>query len=390
MKNLKNILHKAKIGDKKIQRNLAIACISAVVILCFIFLLLKINILNDKNSNVMNSTKNFNTEVGKQNLNNTIITPYMNSQIVTGNNLVYCSTFQLAWNELKDNIIKGNIIIDGNPAGANFLNEGLSRKNDISEKYYVAMAGYNKDNIIGKINRKLKEKFGASAPKVTEKLVYPEDILAYSYLNVDLQFMYKFNELNQPINFKNTKVNAFGIKKYNYSDAKIGNQVNILYYKNDSDFIINLKTQNSKDEIILANIDPQNTLLDTINDVNSRVKVPQKQGLNIDDTLEIPVIHLYAKKDFSEFENRRLLNSGFEQYEIAKAVQDINFNLDNSGAKLKSEAEITVKITARNPNMNPKKQKHLIFNKPFLLMLKQQGKTYPYFAMWIDNSNMLK
>ncbi|SMC15980.1 hypothetical protein SAMN02745134_00002 [Clostridium acidisoli DSM 12555] len=264
MKNSKNILHKAKIGDKKIQRNLAIACISAVVILCFIFLLLKITILNDKNSNVMNSTKNFNTEVGKQNLNNTIIIPYMNSQIVTGNNLVYCSTFQLAWNELKDNIIKGNIIIDGNPAGVNFLNEGLSTKNDISEKYYLAMAGYNKDDIIGKINRNLKEKFGGSAPKVTEKLVYPEDILAYSYLNVDLQFMYKFNELNQPINFKNTKVKAFGIKKYNYSDAKIGNQVNILYYKNDSDFIINLKTQNSKDEIILANINPQNTLLDTI------------------------------------------------------------------------------------------------------------------------------
>ena len=101
------------------------------------------------------------------------------------------------------------------------------------------------------------------------------------------------------------------------------------------------------------------------------------------------MIHLNQNKEFTEFENKRFLNNGFEDYKISKAVQDINFNLDNNGAEIKSDAKIEVKITARNPNMNPIKQKHLIFNKPFLIMLKQQGKSNPYFAAWVDNTDML-
>lgn len=42
-------------------------------------------------------------------LKKTHITPHMEVPIQSGQNLVYCSTFQIAWNKLKDDIIQEDI-----------------------------------------------------------------------------------------------------------------------------------------------------------------------------------------------------------------------------------------------------------------------------------------
>jgi hypothetical protein len=94
----------------------------------------------------------------------TIMSPYMERQIINGTNLLYCSTFQLCWNEMK-NFMNGKIDLSGNPDMVTFLNKSLSTKNDISEKSYVAVAGFKKDNIEDTINTQLKSKFD-NAPSV--------------------------------------------------------------------------------------------------------------------------------------------------------------------------------------------------------------------------------
>jgi len=33
--------------------------------------------------------------------------------------------------------------------------------------------------------------------------------------------------------------------------------------------------------------------------------------------------------------------------------------------------------------------KHLIFDKPFLFCLKEKNGKYPYFAMWVDNAELM-
>ena len=45
-------------------------------------------------------------QIEPQQLKRTLITPHMEEPIVPGKNLIYCSTFQIAWNELQENLIK--------------------------------------------------------------------------------------------------------------------------------------------------------------------------------------------------------------------------------------------------------------------------------------------
>ena len=64
---------------------------------------------------------------------------------------------------------------------------------------------------------------------------------------------------------------------------------------------------------------------------------------------------------------------------IIQAEQLIRFKLDEKGAMLRSEAGFGIFGSL------PK----LIFNRPFLLMLKRRDAKMPYFAAWIDNAELL-
>ena len=96
------------------------------------------------------------------------------------------------------------------------------------------------------------------------------------------------------------------------------------------------------------------------------------------EVLDFEIEHVY-----SELVGRRLLNEGFEDYELIKAVQNILFRLDQKGAVLRSEAR------ARAALGNGSTPKRLILDKPFLLYLKEKGGEYPYFAIWIENAELM-
>ena len=55
--------------------------------------------------------------------------------------------------------------------------------------------------------------------------------------------------------------------------------------------------------------------------------------------------------------------------------------MDEKGVRLKSEAQIAL-TSLGLPN-------RLMFDKPFLVMLKRVNAKAPYFAMWIDNPELL-
>ena len=57
------------------------------------------------------------------NLKKTHITPHMEVPIQSDQNIVYCLTFQVAWNRLKDDIIKEDISVQTPVALVPFLNK---------------------------------------------------------------------------------------------------------------------------------------------------------------------------------------------------------------------------------------------------------------------------
>lgn len=320
----------------------------------------------------------------------TIVTSHMEIDMDSSKNILYCSTFQLAWNELKDSIIKENIVLNTSLPMVDSLNKSLSTKHDVSEDSYVAMAGYGLDNILVRVNETLKKKFQEFAPTLEEDLA-PDDILAYGFLYKNLQFKDEFECINEPIKFKAENkiynVNGFGINNYSPSEIhdSLSKQVIVYDYNNDSDFIIGLNPVSDYDEIILAMLNPKQTLLETIAAVEDRIRNGKQCKLGSGDTLQIPCINFESKHSYTDLIGKKLLNKGFQGYIIVKASQDTLFKLNEKGALLKSEA-----VMKLSRCMAVRSVMHLEFNKPFLIMLKDRKAKLPYLAIWINNTELLQ
>lgn len=301
-------------------------------------------------------------------------------------NMIWCGTFQMAWNELRDNMVKEDIKLKDENVLSPQLNKKTFTKDYINEKDYIAMVGYNKDGIVEKINSTLKKKFNEEGKwKVETKLQRPDDILAYSFLKKNLDFEYAFQDLKDGLEFSGIKVKAFGMGdiKDEASRSKLAQQVKLLFYENDDNFIISLKGKNNNDEIILAHIKPKDTLNNTLNYALSNSD--KEKTISTKDILKIPMFRFDISKNFNELINKSLENKGFEDYSISSAIQRIEFSLTERGAELKSKAEIGMSKSVQEPE----KPKKLVFDKPFLLYMKERNKEKPYFVMWVDNSEIM-
>ncbi|SHJ95294.1 Serpin (serine protease inhibitor) [Clostridium cavendishii DSM 21758] len=302
-------------------------------------------------------------------------------------NMIWCGTFQMAWNELRDNMIKEDIILEGDNILVKELNKKNFTKNDIDENSYIAMVGYNKDGIVEKVNKALKDKFNEGGKwQVETVLNNPNDILAYAFLKKNVEFEYAFENLKDGVEFSDEKVQAFGIgdKTVRENKEALLNQIRILYYGGDDDFIISLKGKNPEDELILSKIPPQDTL-------NNTLKYALDHRKNDGEvyqvaSLKIPKLNFDFKKNFTELEDKKVLNKGFEDYKISSAIQRTQFDLTEKGAELKSKGEISMKKSS----LPISKPKNLIFDKPFLLYMKEKDKNRPYFVTWINNTDIMK
>jgi len=99
--------------------------------------------------------------------------------------------------------------------------------------------------------------------------------------------------------------------------------------------------------------------------------------------LIIPVVSLDVHRRYTELTGRHLKNDGFTSLFVTEASQGIRFRLDETGAKLSSEAEFAIGAELDQP-------RHFVFDKPFLLYLKQKDGNAPYFAIWIETAEMLE
>ena len=326
-------------------------------------------------------------------LKHTIVTPHLEAKIVGGKNLIYCCTFQLAWNDLRDNIVKDDIRLENEPPIVKSLNKKMTTKADISPDCYVAMAGFFKDGIIEKINRALRSKFGRRVP--AEKEESEADFMAYAFLLKELDFATSFEDLKEPVYFRwgsgTTKLRAFGIREYQprkRKHAKLATQFSILGVNyGTGECIVRLTSKSPKDEIILAKVKPRKTLLETIRWVQRLTAEKDAGGdafwefdqhLPHGDTLQIPKLDFDIGHSYTELIRKRFLNRGFQDNQILVATQDIRLRLNERGAMLRSRAW-----------MENEGGREAVFNEPFLVYLKEKQAKYPYLAIWVAHPEIL-
>lgn len=294
----------------------------------------------------------------------------------------WCPTFQLIWNDFKNDIVKQNIKFDKKLDMLDNLNKEDFTKNDISDSYYYKIYGRKNLELKSKIENAIKEKFNQKSDILdqfdwsNDALDSGEDVIdryfLYSMLYREFEFNKKFDTFNDK--FKDIKnVEYFGIIK---ESNLIRNQIKVYYYNNENDFAIKLITKNNDEVIVIKN--PKG---ETFEEIYNNIKCKETTDFNSDDNFMMPKIDFNVLREYSELENKEIETiDGI--YTIEKAIQSIKFSLDEKGGKVKSEAGMDVKFET---TASDKKIRNFYVDDTFALLLKESNKEKPYFALRVDD-----
>lgn len=315
---------------------------------------------------------------------NSLMTPFLNREMKEGQNMLWIATFPMAWAELHE-LAGGPVKIDSSPTLVEGLNSEAVTGSELllDPESYVAVAGFVGDELFQHIRNTATEPLAAQALADLEAL--PRDSLAiYAYLEKHLPFQWAFERFDQPLTFGGEDVAAFGLKQYlanRPDEQKLAEQIVILDYQSDENFILELLTASSADRLLLAKIPAAATFKATVNQVLKRIEQGTASGLANLESVVIPVIELDQLEQYQELCGRNIQaeNSLVNGKSFSLVAQRIRFTLDETGASLESK---TMAFSARSP-------RQFIFDKPFLVLLLRKDAQLPYFALWVENATVL-
>lgn len=305
-----------------------------------------------------------------------------------GQDTAWCGTFQLIWNDLKNDLAKQDIIFMQEPdlQVVKNLNKETFKTEDISENSYYKVYGNPTLELKEQIEKAIKEKFNEES-EILDDFSWgsnnPKDYFLYCMLKKEFEFPVAFKELEDGefANGKYSKIKYFGLEKD--AEEELRNQVEVLYYNSPSQFAVKLKTKQN-DEIILARGEEGNTFQEKYNNINTNSE--NYEGIKEftkKDELKIPNIDFKQKTEFTELEQKEFSFANGDVYIIDKALQTIEFELDKEGGKIKSEAGIMTKEMAIATDEI--KERKFNFDDEFVIFLKENDKEKPYFAASISD-----
>ncbi len=315
----------------------------------------------------------------------TLVTSHLDYPLEVGTNVLWCATTQVAWNELCS-LVGEDIRMESEDPSVAILNRKDVTRADLDEQTYVAAAGIVSEGILQDIQTRLNDRFAGQV--VPERVPAPGSLppdwfVAYSYLSANLPFEWAFERLEDPLTFGETGVGNFGIRQFLESqenEKKAASQLLIYDYRNENDFIVELKTKLSTHRLFLAKVPPRSTLKATILETQERVAATQPTTLGECSDLRIPVLNFDTIREYAELQAKpmSLKDPRFNDREIGIVLQQIRFRLDERGALLQSESAIVASD-----------EEDLVFDSPFLIMIQYGKGQLPYFALWVDNAELL-
>jgi hypothetical protein len=291
----------------------------------------------------------------------------LESPLANGKNTIYAPAFMYAWDKIKAELKSPIVTGSANSMEFRLLNKYNSHQNSLTEQEYA----------------------------VTTEIV-DGAITAKAFFNKTLPFETKLQAMEGSINFGPTKVAGFGMYYYKEHIIKF---TQILYYKDDNHFVLKLIPKDQQHEIVLAKgLEAYQTLQDGIQLTNKLVAQGKKEQVDNrllwkyqiapEDMFVIPVIKFNIETHYSTIEGQKFLTSDEENHFVKEAYQRTAFVFDENGAVIESEAEVAADSTsAAEPIVtHPKK---LIFDQPFLIIIKRADKVNPYFVMRVANPELM-
>jgi prepilin-type processing-associated H-X9-DG protein len=336
------------------------------------------------------------------------ITAVRDAELTPGRSVLWCATFQIVWDAFRDKLQVQSVPFHSRPALAEALDGWRYPADALSPDCYTLMLEGVDSASAERVRAKVREQFpGADshAAPITEVL---PGFRLYSYLEKRMPFAQEFDRLPEATAFRasagTVQVAAFGAaadELEGLGSPVLDNQVRILDYVGDDDFIVELTTAaREHDRIILARVDPESTLRQTWEAVQRRIDAPHpwhdRPHLMSVEPLVVPVLVFNLRREFVELLGATLdlPGSDWDQFWIESAWQNIRLRLDEHGADFVSEAEVAPVGSLDDPaeieRPPPPKPRRFVFDRPFLIVLREGQTNEPYFIGWIGNTDLME
>lgn len=303
-------------------------------------------------------------------------------------NTAWCGTFNLIWNDLKNDLAKQDIIFNPQPTMVDNLNKGTFNTSYLSEDSYYKVYGTPTPELKKQIEKAIKEKFNETSSILDDfnwENGQDGDHFLYVMLKKQFEFPKVFTKLENGDFGKYKNVKYFGIDSS--TDEAVRDQVEVLYYNSSSDFAIKLKTKQN-DEVIISRGNTETNFGDVFKSITEKSsKYKGMHSFSETDKLKIPNIKFNLKEEITEVENKPFTFSNGQEYCIEKALQTIEFELDEKGGRIKSEAGMMNKATAIMPTEKPR---DFLVDDTFTIFLKEEGRDLPYFAAQISDISQVQ
>ena len=325
------------------------------------------------------------TPLGKTPIAHTDVSARLEHPLTDGTNVLFCSTFQLAWNELR-NSFGGNVRLEGDPPLALALEKPGPSVKEVDAASCVVGGGVG-SAFLANIDRELRQKFGARDDFMLPERLEPDAVLAYAYLSKDLEFETPF-AVNRAagIMFRNgARVAHFGVwaEEDDKVRAQRAKQVVVHHYGDTGEFVLELLTKAADDRLIIARISRGATLLDTVDAALTHAnqkpgffaRLRAKMELDASEVVRIPILQVDLIRSYVELTGRKVVG---QNAFIQEAKQRIRMSLDEKGAVLRS-AGVVLAPRGGLP------KRRFICDQPFLVMMIRKEQRHPYFALWLED-----
>ena len=305
-------------------------------------------------------------------------------------NQVWAGTFQLVWNDLINELLKAPLeFVNYKSITAENLNKQEFTEDELSAEVYYKKWGEAlpslKEEIENEINRKFNETSDILGQLQWDSTPEYRKYVLYAILKKEFEFLEKFSTLGKD-KFEGSKnlVEYFGLS--DSPDYKLLRSIKVLFYEDPQNFAVELNTKQGDKVYIYRN--NENKTLDVLyNDMLKKSGTYKgNKKLNNADKFKVPLIDFKTEREFPEFYYKAIKGTDFT---ITKAIETIEFKMNETGVKLKSEAAVAGEELGIPAEFFIPDPRYFNADGPFVMFIQENGHK-PYFAMKVRDAAELQ
>jgi hypothetical protein len=193
-------------------------------------------------------------------------------------NYVWGGAMNLAWNELVDSFNNRqplNLSVNndlGRREAASFNSRPFTT-NDLSSDSYYVKSGYGQSTV-NQINQEVRQKFPQKSFSDLAVQLGSRDIISYAYFIKEVQYVNPFDKQASGFYFTTKSGQPTQVQAFKANTVEQRNNIEIVNYRNDDDFILKFKLKQPNDELYVikgnSNRQPQ--------EIAQLVSGPSQQG----------------------------------------------------------------------------------------------------------------